>query len=61
MNSFMQALFMTKKFKSQIIKAQDEGNVPQNSPLFESLVKLFSALSSKASNTTTDVNPVFFK
>lgn len=39
---------MTKKFKALVIKSQDEGSVPQNHPLFESLVKLFSALNSKS-------------
>jgi hypothetical protein len=44
MNSFMQALYMTKKFKSLVIKAQDEGIVPTNHPIFQALIKLFSEL-----------------
>lgn len=47
----MQSLFMTKKFKSLVIKAQDEGVVPANHPIFEALVQLFTQLNSK-----TDAN-----
>lgn len=61
MNSFMQALFMTKKFKSLVIKAQDEGIVPTNHPKFEVLVKLFSELNTKTNERKLEVNPIYFK
>lgn len=61
MNSFTQALFMTKKFKSLIIKAQDQGIVPTDHPIFQSLVNLFSQLNSKTSDNRTQVNPAAFK
>lgn len=57
----MQALFMTKKFKSLVIKAQDEGVVSTNHPIFQSLMNLFGQLSSKTGDNRTDVNPVEFK
>jgi hypothetical protein len=47
MNSFMQALYMTKKFKTIVIKADDEGIAPTNHPIFKSLVRLFTELNSK--------------
>lgn len=34
----MHSLFMTKKFKSLVIKAKDEGLVPADHPIFKTLV-----------------------
>lgn len=61
MNSFLQALFMTKKFNFMVIKAQDEGVVPSNQSLFQALVKLFGLLSLKNFEQRHEINPDFFK
>ena len=61
MNSYMQALFMTKKFRSLIIKARDESWAPSDKIQFQALVRLFSDLSIKGYQSKTEVNPLYFK
>ena len=61
MNNYMQALFMTKKFRSLIIKARDESWAPSDKIQSQALIRLFSDLSIKGYQSKTEVNPLYFK
>jgi ubiquitin C-terminal hydrolase len=47
MNSFMQSLFMTKKFRSAILDIRDEKNLPSSKTLFYALINLFTEMLTK--------------
>lgn len=42
MNSFMQAMFMTKKFRSTVLDIRDEQSLPSSKTLFYALSNLFT-------------------
>lgn len=41
-NSYMQALYMTKKFKALVIETRDEGSLPRGMNYFSTLIQLFT-------------------
>jgi len=53
MNSFMQAMFMTKKFRSTILDIRDEQNIPYSKNIFYALSNLFTELSTKTIGVDT--------
>ena len=61
-NSYMQALYMTKKFKALVIETRDEGSLPRGINYFSTLIQLFTELSTKKINSLEpEVDPLFFK
>jgi ubiquitin C-terminal hydrolase len=61
MNSFMQALFMTKKFKSTILDIRDDKNLSSNKEIAYALINLFTELSTKNIKSDNDIFPHLFK
>jgi len=61
MNSFMQAMFMTKKFRSAILDIRDQLSISSNKNLFYALTNLFTELSTKTIGTDSEVIPELFK
>ena len=57
----MQALYMTKQFKSLVIETRDASNLPRGMTYFETLIKLFTELSRTTFSFDAEVDPLFFK
>jgi ubiquitin C-terminal hydrolase len=57
MNSFMQAMFMTKKFRSTILDMRDEQSIPSSKTLFYALSNLFSEMLTKTIGIDSEVIP----
>jgi len=61
MNSFMQALFMTKKLRSTILDIRDEQSLPSSKTIFYALINLFTEMSTKSIGTDSEIIPDVFK
>ncbi len=61
MSSFMQALFMTKKFNKLILEARDSGKISARLKQTQALISLFTELSKGNFSGEKEVDPIKFK